>query len=460
VVAGAGCLVAFCSLAAASNAHADPAWGPTQAPLVAVGANTLQDLFDAYSGVAPTPGDGASPSAYHEFPPLADTNTGEQVYDWDSLNEANPPDTTTTDCISTKPGFAPIARPNGSGDGLKAVSDAIAGVAWSKASATCAPQNPAGAIDLATEASPPSGSACPFGTTACLTWDDIGHDAVAYAYYINPADSSTITASLVNQLTIAQMNDLYTTDANGNGTYTIPASGGNPAITLMACLPQLGSGTEKYFVENELGQTNTNAAEASATASGCVNFEENGATTFQAIASTSFTNDAGDSTGAPEVAVTPYSVGSWIGQANGYAFDRSSTGISDGVALGMLNSTAGQWAGQTATEGTAPSLTPNTTFESTSPFGRDLYVAMNNASVNGKATQVSSPMRDIFGYVGTNYNGSNDSHTGTTNLAPTNTPEICQAPYTTESTEFGFEAPQLAGCGAETLTVLTTGTGS
>jgi hypothetical protein len=448
--------MALGSVYGATAAHADPAWGSASHPFVAVGSNTIEDLGDAFSGIAPTPGDAASASNYHSFTPLADPGSGEQIYSWDAVNQA----TNATDCISTKPGDQAIARPNGSGDGQKAISDAIQGVAWSKASSTCASAIPSGFIDIGRSSSPPSGAACTFGAQLCLAWVDIAHDAVSYAYTVKTGTTLDATQTTqTQQLTNAELTSLYGNTTTG----TLTVGTGAEAVTYAACLPQLGSGTEKFFVNNELnggaGLTGgTTTAEAAATAAHCINFEENGADTFQTTGQAGLTTDATDSP-APVVAVTPFSGGSWISQANGFAFQRSAAGIAAGVTLGTID---GATLGSVFT-GTAPNLVPNPTFYDSTLYGRDLYMEMNNASLNGSSLRRSTPLEDIFGYVALNYAGAS----GTVGVPATGalpdgnaTPQICSTPYTTELSQFGFVSPTIHACAAETFTVLTTGTGS
>jgi hypothetical protein len=433
------------SLAGASTASADPAWGSASAPLVAVGSNTIEDLFDAFSGTVPTPGDAPATQSYHNFSPLSDPKTGEQVYSWDAVNQAS--GAAIGDCISTKPGFAPIARPNGSGDGRKALSDAISGtVAWSKTTSQgCNSLVPTGMIDVARSSSGPGSTAsCTSATAACLAWVAFAHDAVSYAYVTS---GSAVANANADHLSNAQLTALYTNTTTG--TYTDPSTG----VTYLACLPQLGSGTESFFVGKLNGGTgvSTTTAEAAATAAHCINFEENGANTFYTFANTAIAADASDSP-APTVAVTPFSVGSWISQSNGYAFDRSTTGISSGVQLGYIDAAA---SGSLPYNGTAGSETPNSSFY-TSTYGRDLYALVSNALLNGRASAVNSEFRDIFGYLGTN------NATFGTNLTGANTGSgsICGTyAQTTELPDFGFTAPAVA-CGAESITTITTGTGA
>lgn len=455
-------------------AHADPAWGPGSSPLVAVGSNTIEDLFDAFSGVAPTPGDAASTGNYHNFTPLSDNVAGfgtyEQVYSWDAANQNG---TGQGDCISATPGFAPIARPNGSGDGNKALSAAISNAKWSKATSSgqCAAQDPNGAIELARSSGIPNGTAqgglgdgtCTSTSANCIAWVDIAHDAVSYAYYDRSSFTPTAAqATQDSELSNAVIGDLYSSQSTGLYTYN--------GVTYMACLPQLGSGTEKFFLGSltSAGPSGVpqGTAENAANASGCVNFEENGATTFQSYATTAF-NLSKNSTA--QVAVTPFSVGSWISQSNGYAFDRSLAGEAAGVQLGTIDAATSGCAvppySGSPTNGVTPGTeAPNTCFEESQLYGRELFVGMNNASLNGSASTQNGVLQDIFGYEGTG-----DIAQGPTANSTTDSGVICTAPYdTTDLTDFGFTqpggpaAPMSGGvdtdCGQETITAIATAT--
>lgn len=443
-VASAGALA---GVTGGPSAHADPAWGPASHPLVAVGSNTIEDLFDAFSGTVPTPGDAPSTQQYHTFVPLADPKTGEQVYSWDAINQAS--GSTPGDCISAKPGFAPIARPNGSGDGKIAISDAVSNVAWSKAtsSGACAAQSPQGQIDIGRSSSAPAGGTCSSGTGACLAWVDIAHDAVSYGYYIQTGSGDS--TSQADHLTNAQLTSLY---SSSTGTYTDPATN----VTYAACLPQLGSGTEKFFIGTLNGGAGVNqtTAENAAKAANCVNFEENGANTFQTFSNSALSSDSSDSP-PPTVAITPFSVGSWISQENGYAFDRSTTGVANGVHLGYTDASG---SGQLPYTGSPGSEAPNPSFY-TGAYGRDLYVEMSNTALNGRTSQQNGPMKDIFGNFCTSSTGCTPPTSPVSN-STTGSGVICGSyVQSTELPDFGFTAPA-AACGTETITAVTTGAGA
>jgi hypothetical protein len=455
--------VAFGGLAASTGAHADPAWGPTAKPLVAVGSNTIEDVMNAGSGLAPSAGQAGV--TFHNYTPLHDPSSFEQVYSWDAVSPYGV--AAANDCISAKPGAAPIARPNGSTDGYVAISAAIANQAWSKTVATgCAAQSPTGSIDMGRSSGGPPSSlgACSFGSALCLAWVDFARDGVAYAYFINPNPPAGVTMptpAQVDHLSLTTLKAIWG-NANTLGTFTSPAGAadGSGGVTFASCFPQTGSGTAGYWAFNVLALAATQsaavtAADTAAAAANCHNIEENGANTFQTTAASAIAADAGEAS-PPQVVVIPFSTGSWIAQNNGVAFNRSSTGITAGVALGCPDCGA---AGDLpyvpgATE------TPNTTFYASSPYGRELWIDVNNASLNGAFPgQTNTPMRHMLGFIGNSYNGANDGATGTTNVSNINTSTgyICTAAFQGVVTTFGFTAPQslpAGSCGNETLTLI------
>jgi hypothetical protein len=477
--------VAFGGLVGTTGAHADPAWGPQANPLVAVGSNTIEDLMNAASGLAPSAGQASTTDGtvtFHSYSPLQDTTapagqtaTFEQVYSWDAIN---PYTATVGDCISPKPGGAPIARPNGSTDGYKAISAAIAKQPWNKTtSAGCAAQAPNGEIDLGrSSGGPPTGSntlaACsPLGVnppTNCLAWIDFARDGVAYAYFINPNPPTGVTMptpAQVNHLDLSTLVNIYS-NANTLGTYTSTnTSDGSNGVTFAACFPQTGSGTAGYWAQNILGFSSNATPLAAATAAHCFNIEENGGNVFQTTAASAITADAGEAA-PPQVVIIPFSVGSWVAQGNNVAFNRSGTGLTNGVQLGCPGSGGVDTtcAGNATNPGLPYTLTgttyaPYTPFYTTAPYGRELWLDVNNASLNGPGTTVNLVMRRMLGFIGTNYNGANDGATGTVNVSNTNTGtgQLCKAPFTSTITTFGFIAPQSApagSCGNETLTVI------
>jgi hypothetical protein len=329
------------------TAGADPAFVTSY---VGVGSDTIQDVFDAYSGANPSPG-ASSAQAVNWFTPihssLASKNKTVSSFDAVDANGA-------VGCISTKLGGGSFDRPNGSTDGINALSNAQNGGAWQKAAA-CAgtPNNVTGQIDFARSSRDHNAVA---GTQ--LTFIPFARDAVSYAYF----DHNT---QAVSQLTKAQLTSLYT---SATGSITVGTT------TVKACITQQGSGTTKFW-ETAIGVTDAQAQAASA-ASGCTAnpsaLEENGGNSFYTFAS-----------GLPAgtAAVVDFSAGSWIAQANGLALDRSATARTNFVDLGSIDPGTG-FLGKPYT-GTAPNLAPSTVFYGDTTFGRNLFVVVPTSKLSG-----------------------------------------------------------------------------
>jgi hypothetical protein len=494
-------------------ANADPNWGANQSPLVSMGSNTIEDIMDAYSGEAPSINvSGNTTPPNHLFSPLRDPTTLEQVYSYDALNPIGG-SSTNVDCLNAKPGFPSMARANGSGNGRIAMSDEIDPTSvspsglWSAVSASCSTGhavNIQGEIDFTRSSSAPSTTACdnsvnPLPMDNCLVYVDFAHDAVAYAYYapgVTDAQVGTFNSSTnanggaanpcnpADHLTTAQLTSLYSNTATAGLSIatTVPAScanGTSGSVTLkyIPCLMQPGSGTETFFT-GKIGVVPA-TAEAAAAKANCggtttTSIEENGANTFETNAASALTTD-GIASGAG-VAIIPFSVGSFIGQENGFGFDRSSAGVAAGVNFGANDASGpGQvpYSGSItlvgSTWGAVPqNLSPNSTFYPGN-YGRDLYVVLDNKKLNGSISQVNGPERRIFGFLGTNFNVSggpqSNANSGTGAICATGTsttfattPPTISGPAQSYLPLFGFTPTTT--CGAETIVPITPGAGS
>jgi len=333
-----------------STAHADPSFATSFA---GVGADTGQDLFDAYSGAdpAPAPTSGGSTSATKFYTPLSSSaSTGDlTISSWDALPVGGV--ASQGYCVTTKLGGPSFDRPNGSTAGINALIDANNSTGWeatqaSDPSCTNAPVSVVGQIDFARSARGPK------TTGGNLTFIPYARDAIAYAYY-DDGDGNTD----LPDLTTAQLEAIYT---SASGSASI---GGD---TVDACLPTETSAVATNF-EKAIGASATQA-EAASTASGCgLSIQQNNGDQFYTFAST---------LPAGTDAVIPFSVGSWISQNNGVALDLSATARTAGVTLGAANSVSPY-------EGTGTSLTPNPTYYSNALFGVSLYVVVPTTSISG-----------------------------------------------------------------------------
>lgn len=206
----------------AGPALADPAPGFTGS-LAGVGSDTIQDVLNGI--VHDYPNDIAS---YDAVDPVSGLAYGATT-------------TTTTSpnvTIQTKSGGPTFARPNGSGQGITALSDSINGNPWNGQTIT-------GQIDFARSSSGPSGN----GTA--LTFLPFAQDAVTYA--VNQASDFPRSLAFdpqnngvrVSTTTLTLYNIYHCTRT----TYT--DSNLNP-VTIRPLLPQSGSGTRKFW-ESKLG---------------------------------------------------------------------------------------------------------------------------------------------------------------------------------------------------------------
>jgi hypothetical protein len=383
------------------KAAADPA---TASAYVGVGSDTIQDLFDAYSGANPYP----ASSATQYYTPLhgSAASGNKTVSSWDAVPAGG--SASAPGCIVAKFGGGSFDRPNGSGNGITALSHSIDGTAWFNpvTTASCtgsgAPAgNVSGQIDFARSSRGPKAGTSPCTATStanCLDFIPFARDAVSFAYFDHATNE-------LATLTSTQLQQLYSNTTTGS----ITLANGN---TVKACLSQSGSGTTGFW-ETALGVSDA-TAEAASAASGCTAdpslLEENGANTFYTFAS-----------GLPAGtdAVVDFSVGSWISQANGAALDRSATARTNGVDLGAIDSLGKPYTG------TAPNEAPNSTFYASTTYGRNLNVVVQQSRMG---TFGDAGLKSLF--------------LGSTTAA------VCSSAAQTTAAKFGFSSALVgATCG-------------
>jgi hypothetical protein len=199
--------VASATLLGAFTANADPTAGTFPA-LAGVGSDTIQDVMNGMSTAIPAIG------SYDAVAPASDSNK-------------------TT--ITTRSGGVAFTRPNGSGDGQNALSDAIDGHAYNGVVIT-------GDVDFARSSSGPAPATFP-GTQ--LTFIPFAKDAVSYA--VNeasdfprdiPEGSAAAAAANPSALTLWNIYHCTATTYTDSNTNT---------ITIIPLLPQSGSGTRKFW---------------------------------------------------------------------------------------------------------------------------------------------------------------------------------------------------------------------
>jgi hypothetical protein len=391
-----------------TQAGADPGYTniATGAPFVGVGSNTIEDLFNAFSGQESSPGVG-TPKFYGSSAdsfapnnlPMHDPTTGRRVYSFDAENPYDPTNITTVGCITTTLGGPQFDRPNGSGNGRKALSDAFdpAHTKWWEVGPPngCVGASPGttltGQVDFSRSSSGPSGTlitspaaTCP-AATPCITYIPFARDGLTYAYWLG----SGVTAAQVDQLSAADLNTIYNVGVAGGATVADV-----PNVTFFACALQTGSGTWTTF-QGDIG--NPANAVATGTANNCSALEENSGNDFVAHA------NGGAVPAANTVWIEPFAASAWIAQANGAAQDRSNAARAEAapnqVFLGDPDAaaeTGGNPNNQPFT-GTIPNLVPDPVYNGNSTWGRNIYVIVPWHKIAGAAGQVVPAERAIFG---------------------------------------------------------------
>ncbi len=243
--------------------------------------------------------------------------------------------------IQTKTAGTFFGRPAGSGAGVTALRASITGANYSGNAAIPA-RAITGQVDIARSSSGPGSNANANGLLAYVPY---GRDALGFAF--KGGDSSWAT------LTAAQLKGIY--------ECTNTTIGG---VTVKPRIPQNGSGTRSFFL----------AAIGVTTLGSCVADTNN----------TTPENDA-NVLGADEL--IPFSVASWVAQANGAT--GTNTTSASGVSFGSAVS------GQAAFTGTAPSLVPNASYYSNGTFGRDTYLVVEYARINPSDAKYDAALANL-----------------------------------------------------------------
>ncbi len=358
------------------------------------GSDTVQDLFDCFGGQAlGTNGGSCSTPAGGK---LVSTN-GVGINSWD----AYVPNGAQWSSIITTLGGPALDRWNGSGAGRTALADIISNTGWSECqvsggvsttNASCAsPPNAQQAPPMAGQItfSRSSSVGSHFGQAGHtgLSYIPIATDGVSYAYYCptTPTATSGNDCAALAHLTTAQLAALY----GGTDHGVLPAGpGGLAHDTVSACSLQTGSGTYQFFgvvtgdgsQATMLGNVSTDACGQAVPAG----LEENSLNAFATTAT-------GLAPGSDWV--VPVSIGSEVGQHNGYGLDRSSTALGTaGIGIGVINDTTGTTAALTepfdcggvdcANATTAGAWAPDHTYYG-GQFGRYLFVVAQTSILSG-----------------------------------------------------------------------------
>jgi hypothetical protein len=337
--------VAVVAASAAVALTAVPAFADPVRPYATVGSDTIQDVWN-----------GLTNDSTAVAPSIASYNATSNGVAYNT--------------IQTKTGGAWFTRPNGSGDGAKAVC-----ATWDTAG------DPTHLLALTTPASTNSNltnsevdfsrSSSGPSTGTVLDYLPFARDAVSIGYNTQPVGSATSGLSTTLNLTTADITALYTGNASSDGRVTFTTSGGvaeNPATTdatakvfldglqVFPTLPQGSSGTRKFFagaagISNTVGANAAYVSDAAGTVTGTgAPYEEN--------------------SGRPLLnpgTIIPFSAAQWISQQQGAAANT----LTSNMAIASIN-------GQAAVTGSGSSAAQGPLFGST-----DLSGSFNTVPTTG-----------------------------------------------------------------------------
>jgi hypothetical protein len=252
-------------------------------------------------------------------------------------------DATGTNYIITKKDGVRFARPNGSTDGVTALSRSIDGNPFS-AGTVLAGQPTAtvitGAVDIARSSSTPTAGtgAGKVNTAGELLYVPFGRDAIAYAV------SANSTATGIGALTASQLKSIF--------ECTNQVVGG---VTVTPVLPQSGSGTRKDFL-NKIGM---NKDLADSGLGSCVRLGQE--------------HDANSLT-APNY-IMPMSVSRWVAMNTGASISKINGASVSGVA-------SVQGTPVSPVTGSGTSMAPVQAYYDDDLWGRDTFLVVEYARVD------------------------------------------------------------------------------
>lgn len=309
-----------------------------------VSANASADPVVRYKGSAPyakaaisAMGSDTIQAVENGYAALAfQSKTAPKFQSWDALNPTNGK---KHDSIN-----GDYRRANGSGEGQAAISRAFDGGTWLKgcdAKGSSTTTKLTNKIQFARSSGGPKKP----GTAgnSQLTFIPFARDAVSYAY--------SGSAATLGNLSLDQIVGIY--------TGTISTVGG---ITVAPYLPQAGSGTRSFFLTHVLGLTTE--------------------PTFWATLPTTQENNAADINVAGRL--MPFSAANWIAQKNAKQVNNTAT-----ASLGSPDALA-------PFTGTAPTLSANPTFYSSTTYGRDVYNVVTTVSITSSSPKFDKDLYSLF----------------------------------------------------------------
>lgn len=324
LAAGAGVIATL--IATAPTAQAEHVENPAAAgQFVAVGSDTLQDVVAALA-------DGSHVTGSY----VRSTASGTPFVSFNATNAVG-----AVDNIQVKAGGPVLKRPNGSGNGVKALSRSIDGAAYEGTVIT-------GQIDIARSSSAPKGADID-PAAGELIYIPFGRDALSYAYKGSDAKLAALNAAtlkLVFQCDAATLDSLK--------------DGGN---ALVPVIPQAGSGSRKDFLAAiDLADAGLGA---------CVQ-----------------TGQEHDTSDLPANAVTPISAAQWTAQNTGAATSRIGTGVKIGSPLSV-----------SPVSGTGASTAPNPAYYADNKWGRDTFLVAEYARVV-PGNKFDAKLANLLGFTG------------------------------------------------------------
>ena len=297
---------------------------------VVVGSDTLQDVLKGLAnGTSVT---GANVRVSGQGTPLTS---------FDAIGTVN---------LQAKPYGNTFGRPNGSGDGRKALSRSIDGAPFDSATpGDIGPVVITGQVDIARSSS--AGTSNANGTLLQIPF---GRDGLSYAHNSTNPAFDHITAA----------------DLKGIFEGTITTIGGEP---VRPEIPQAGSGTRSDFI-SKIGSTEA-AIAAQVTAGVVKTGQEHDTTALQG--------------GAPMPAnsITPMSAAQWVAQNTGAGTDRRGAGFKIGSPI----------AGVSPVTGSGASMVPNSAFYTNGTWGRDTYIVVEAARVTVGESNYDAKLASLVG---------------------------------------------------------------
>ncbi len=325
------------AVSAGDSASADPK--QYDAPFVAVGSDTTQDIFNAFAGFE---------NGVNYTPLQTDSATGQkQLTSWDATAGG-----LTTTCITARTGGPSFNRPNGSGAGRTALLSTItAGGTTSNTNCGTGTTSASGQISIARSSSLSSTA----GTS--LAYVPFARDAISFGYYRK-------AGSPVTSLSVAQLQSIFT-------SATGATIGG---VKIYGCDIQASSGTGTTW-RSKMGvaapfttTTVCDGAINSVTGAAFGTSQENDGDALVAR------GDAVDAIDTGAQVIIGFSVGGYIGKANLVARG----GMPTTVGIGTISDIA---TGLNPVTGTRPNLVGDSTFYASS-YGRDLYNVIPASVIN------------------------------------------------------------------------------